>query len=138
MASRGFSILLALEVEKLARSPCPTSRNPETDPRDEHCQSVVGRAPNSRRLLKLGIDVGQTSVAKYMVRTRRPPSQGWKTFLRNHADGIAAMDLFVVPTLSFRPLYGLLIVGHGRRQILWLGVTAHPTAEWLANQITQA
>jgi len=77
-------------------------------------------------LLKLGIDIGQTSVAKYMVRRRGPPSQGWKTFLRNHANGIAAMDLFVVPTVSFRPLYGLLIMGHGRRQILWLGVTAHP------------
>jgi hypothetical protein len=89
-------------------------------------------------LLKLGIDVGQTSVAKYMVRTRRPPSQGWKTFLRNHTDGIAAMDLFVVPTVSFRLLYGLLIMGHSRRQILWLGVTAHPTSEWIANQLTQA
>ena len=80
-------------------------------------------------LLKLGIDIGQTSVAKYMVRRRGPPSQGWKTFLRNHADGIAATDLFVVPTVSFRLLYGLLIMGHGRRQIFWLGVTAHPTAE---------
>ena len=62
-------------------------------------------------LLKLGIDVGQTSVAKYMARRRGPPSQGWKTFLRNHADGIAAIDLFVVPTISFRLLYGLLIMG---------------------------
>ena len=57
-------------------------------------------------LLKLGIDVGQTTVAKYMARGRRPPSQGWKTFLHNHADGIASMDLFVVPTISFRLLYG--------------------------------
>jgi len=89
-------------------------------------------------LLKLGIDIGQTSVAKYMAKRRDPPSQGWRTFLRNHADGIAAMDLFVVPTISFRLLYGLLIVGHGRRQILWFGVTAHPTAEWIANQITEA
>jgi len=89
-------------------------------------------------LLKLGIDVGQTSVAKYMARRRRPPSQGWKTFLRNHADGIAAMDMFVVPTISFRLLYGLLIMRHGRRRILWLGVTAHPTAEWIANQFTEA
>ena len=89
-------------------------------------------------LLKLGIEIGQTSVAKYMARRRGPPSQGWKTFLRNHADGIAAMDLFVVPTVSFRLFYGLLIIGHGRRQILWFGVTAHPTAEWIANQITQA
>src|SRR5277367_3112946 len=75
-------------------------------------------------LLKLGIDIGQTSVAKYMARRRGPPSQGWKTFLNNHADGIAAMDLFFVPTISFRLLYGLLIMGHGRRQILWFGVTA--------------
>ena len=89
-------------------------------------------------LLKLGIEIGQTSVAKYMARRRGPPSQGWKTFLRNHADGIVAMDLFVVPTISFRLLYGLLIIGHGRRQILWFGVTAHPTAEWLANQLTEA
>jgi hypothetical protein len=64
-------------------------------------------------LLKLGIEVGQTTVAKYMAKGRRSPSQGWKTFLRNHADGIAAMDLFVVPTISFRLLYGLLIMGHG-------------------------
>src|SRR3981081_2986649 len=89
-------------------------------------------------LLKLGIDVGQTTVAKYMARGRRPPSQGWKTFLQNHADGIASMDLFVVPTISFRLLYGLLILHHDRRQILWLGVTAHPTAEWISRQFTEA
>lgn len=89
-------------------------------------------------LLKLGIEIGQTSVAKYMAKRRDPPSQGWKTFLHNQADGIAAMDLFVVPTISFRLLYGLLIVGHGRRQILWFGVTAHPTADWIANQFTEA
>ena len=89
-------------------------------------------------LLKLGIDVGQTTVAKYMARGRRPPSQGWKTFLHNHADGIASMDLFVVPTISFRLLYGLLLLHHDRRQILWLGVTAHPTAEWISRQLTEA
>lgn len=89
-------------------------------------------------LLKLGIDVGQTSVAKYMARRRRPPSQGWRTFLRNHADGIASIDLFVVPTISFRLLYGLLIMLHGRRQMLWLGATACPTAEWIARQLTDA
>jgi hypothetical protein len=80
-------------------------------------------------LLKLGIAVGQTSVAKYMATHRGPPSQNWKTFLRNHADGIASIDLFVVPTLSFQLLHGLLILNHSRRQILWLGVTAHPAAE---------
>jgi transposase InsO family protein len=89
-------------------------------------------------LLKLGIDVGQTSVAKYMARRRRPTSQGWKTFLHNHTDGIASIDLFVVPKLSFRPLYGLLILRRERRQILWFAVTAHPTAEWIARQLTEA
>lgn len=82
-------------------------------------------------LLKLGIDIGQTSVAEYMTRRRGSPSQGWKTFLCNHADGITAMDLFVVPTMSFRLIYGLLIMGHGRRQILWIGVTAlRPLNGW--------
>jgi len=89
-------------------------------------------------LLKLGIDVGQTSVAKSMARRRRPPSQGWRTFLLNHADGIASIDLFVVPTISFRSLYGLLVLGHGRRRILSLAATVHPTAEWVAQQVTEA
>jgi transposase InsO family protein len=89
-------------------------------------------------LLKLGIHVGQTTVAKYMAKRPQPPSQGWKTFLRNHADGIASMDLFVVPTISFRLLYGLLILQHGRRELLWMGVTTHPTGEWIAHQLTEA
>src|SRR3981189_2200318 len=89
-------------------------------------------------LLKLDIAVGQTSVAKYMAKRRGPPSQGWKTFLRNHADGIAAIDLFVVPTISFRLLYGLLIMGHGRRQVIWFGVTKHPTCRCAAFIIREA
>ena len=89
-------------------------------------------------LLKLGIDVGQTSVAKYMARRRRPPSQGWRTFLLNHADGIASIDLFVVPTISFKLLYGLLILRHDRRRILWIGVTRSPTWEWIARQVREA
>ena len=89
-------------------------------------------------LFKLGIDVGQTPVAKYMARRRRPPSQGWKTFLHNHANSIASIDLFVVPTIAFRVLYGLLILRHDRRQVLWLSATAHPTTEWIARQLTEA
>ena len=89
-------------------------------------------------LLKLGIDVGQTSVAKYIARRRGGPSQGWRSFLCNHADGITSIDSFVVPTLSFRPLYGFLVLRHHRRRIMWLGVTASPTAEWIARQLTEA
>jgi transposase InsO family protein len=89
-------------------------------------------------LLKLGFEVAQSSVAKYMVKRRGPPSQGWVTFLRNHAPDIAAMDLFIVPTLSFGLLYALVIVRLDRRELVWVSTTAHPTAEWIARQITEA
>ena len=89
-------------------------------------------------LLKLGFEIAQSTVSKYMVRGRRPPSQSWKTFLRNHADAIAAIDLFMVPTVTFDLLYAFLVVGHGRRQLLWFDVTRHPTAQWRARQMTEA
>jgi transposase InsO family protein len=89
-------------------------------------------------LLKLGFEVAQSSVAKYMVKRRGPPSQGWRTFLRNHAPDIAAMDLFVVPTIGFKLLYGFVIIRLDRRDLVWIKVTANPTAEWVARQITEA
>ena len=114
-------------ISMLAREQNTPFNGPNTDARDQSSPDRhIRLAPHGR------------SIHKYMARRRRSPSQGWKTFLHNHADGIAAMDLFVVPTISFRLLYGLLIMGHGRRQILWFGVTAHPTAEWIANQLTAA
>jgi transposase InsO family protein len=89
-------------------------------------------------LLKLGFEVAQSSVAKYMVKRRGPPSHEWRTFLRNHAPDIAAMDLFVVPTISFDHLYAFVIMRLDRRDLVWINVTAHPTAEWVARQITEA
>src|ERR1700720_3317440 len=83
-------------------------------------------------LLKLGFSVAQSTVAKYMVKRRGPPSQGWKTFLRNHAPDIAAMDLFAVPTIGFKLLYGFVIVRIDRRDLVWINVTTNPTAEWIA------
>jgi hypothetical protein len=80
-------------------------------------------------LLKLGFEIAQSSVAKYMVKRREPPSQGWRTFLRNHAQDIAAMDLFVVPTVGFKLLYALVIVRLDRRDLVWINITAHPTAD---------
>jgi transposase InsO family protein len=88
-------------------------------------------------LLKLGFEVAQSTVSKYMARPSKPP-QTWKTFLRNHAEAIAAIDMCVVPTLTFERLFAFLVLGHGRRQLLWFEVTRHPTAEWLARQITEA
>jgi len=89
-------------------------------------------------LLMLGFEVAQSTVSKYMVRVRNPPSQTWKTFLRNHAGAIAAIDMCVIPTITFERLFAFLVLGHGRRQLLWCEVTRHPTAEWLVRQITEA
>jgi transposase InsO family protein len=89
-------------------------------------------------LLKLGFEIAQSSVAKYMIKRRRPPSQGWRTFLCNHAPDVAAMDLFVVPTIGFKLLYAFVIVRLDRRDLIWINVTANPTAEWVARQITEA
>ena len=89
-------------------------------------------------LLKLGFSVVQSNVAKYMVKRRGPPNQEWRTFLRNHAPDIAAMDLFEVPTIGFKLLYGFVIIRLDRRDLVWIGVTTNPTAEWVARQITEA
>jgi transposase InsO family protein len=89
-------------------------------------------------LLKLGFKVAESTVSKYMIRRRGPPSQTWRTFLRSYAEAIAAIDLCVVPTLTFEHLFAFLVLGHGRRQLLWFAVTRNPTAEWLAHQIVQA
>src|SRR6266511_2522422 len=90
-------------------------------------------------LLKLGFALAQSTVAKYMAKIDGSPSgQSWGTFLRNHMPHIAAMDLFVVPTIGFNLLYVLVIVRLARRKLVWINVTAHPTAEWIARQITEA
>ncbi|MCU1303471.1 MAG: Integrase, catalytic region [Candidatus Sulfotelmatobacter sp.] len=86
-------------------------------------------------LLKLGIDVGETSVGKYMVRHRRPPSQTWRTFLKNHMKSTVSIDFFTAPTLRFEILYVFLVLARDRRRMLHFGVTAHPTAEWTAQQL---
>ena len=89
-------------------------------------------------LLKLGIEVAQSTVAKYMARRRPGSGQTWKTFLRNHAAGLGAMDFLVVPTINFRLLSVLVILRHERRRLISLSVTEHPTAEWIAQQLTEA
>ncbi len=89
-------------------------------------------------LLKLGIDVGETSVGKYMVRYRRPPSQTWRTFLENHLKTMVSVDFFTVPTIRFQVLYVFLVLAHDRRRLLHFNVTAHPTGEWTAQQLRDA
>ena len=89
-------------------------------------------------LLMFRIEVAESTVGRYMVRCRRPPFQGWKTFLRNHVGAIASLDLFVVRTISFKLLYGLVILRHVRRRLVTISVTTNPTAEWIAGQVTDA
>src|SRR5213596_3302805 len=89
-------------------------------------------------LLKLGLTVSQATVSKYMVRPRRPPSQAWRTFLKNHAPDLIALDFFTVPTATFRVLFVLVILTHSRRRLVHFNVTEHPTAEWTARQVLEA
>ena len=89
-------------------------------------------------LLKLGIAIGETSVGKYMVRRRTPPSQTWRTFLDNHLKSMVSVDFFAVPTIRFQILYVFLVLAHDRLRIVHFAVTAHPTAEWTAQQVREA
>jgi hypothetical protein len=89
-------------------------------------------------LLKLGIEVSQATLAKYMVRRRGAPSPNWRSFLRNHTEGITAIDMFVVASASFRLLYVMITLAHDSRKIMRTAVTEHPTAAWLSRQVTEA
>ncbi len=89
-------------------------------------------------LLKIGIEVSQATVAKYMVRSRKPPSKTWRRFLKNHAKNLVSVDFFVVPTVAFQLLFVFLVIDHDRRRPIHFAVTAHPTAEWTAQQLRQA
>jgi hypothetical protein len=102
-------------------------------------ENLLWGAPHIHgELLKLGFAVAQSTVGKYKAKRGGPSGQSWGTFLRNHAPHIAAMDLFVVPTIGFIQLYVVVIVRLARRELVWMKVTAHPTAEWIAQQITEA
>jgi len=89
-------------------------------------------------LLKLGINVSQSTVSKYIVRRRKPPSQTWRTFLENHLRQLVSVDFFVVPTVGFKLLFVFLVLAHERRRVLHFNVAEHPTAGWTATQIAQA
>jgi hypothetical protein len=138
VASARLSGPLALEIS-------PSGGRPKIDReirdliRGMGKQNPLWGAPRIHgELLMLGIEIAQSTVARYMTRRQGPPSQGWKTFLRNHAAGIASIDLFVVRTISFKLLYGLVILRHARRRLVSISVTNNPTTEWIAGQVTDA
>src|SRR5262249_30682504 len=128
--------LLALEIPTARWPAANTDGHSPSHLRDECREPALGRSADTRR----------TAQARHRRRTdhgrkvhgEEKDAAVAKTFLHNHADGIGSMDLFLVPTISFRLLYGLLILRHARRELLWLGVTAHPSAEWIVGQLTEA
>ncbi|MCZ6473888.1 MAG: transposase [SAR324 cluster bacterium] len=89
-------------------------------------------------LRMLGSEVSQTAVAKYMERHRGPPSQKWRTFLHDHAKDLVSIDLFTVPTATFRIVYVFLVLSHERRQVIHINVTEHPTSRWMGQQVVEA
>jgi len=89
-------------------------------------------------LLKLGIDLSQSTVSRYMVRSRKPPSQTWRAFLENHVKQLVSVDFFVVPTIDFKLLFVFLVLAHERRRVVHFNVTEHATMEWTVTQIVQA
>ena len=89
-------------------------------------------------LLKLGIEISQAAVSKTMIRHPKPPSQGWRTFLRNHLGCLVSVDFFVVPTATFRLLFGFIVLHNERRHIVHFGITAHPMSEWTSQQVREA
>jgi len=134
----GFRLFWRRKSRRLASRPAVLADTQSLVRRISRENPLWGAPRIHGELLKLGIEIAQSTVAKYIVRRRGPPSQGWKTFLRNHAPDIAAIDLFVVPTIGFKLLYGLAIILLERRRLVWTNVTANPTAEWIARQITEA
>ena len=117
--------LISCEVRDLIRKMCR--------------ENLLWGAPRIHgELLKLGINIAETSVSKYMVRGNKPPSQTWRTFLENHAQQLVSIDFFTVPTIRFKVLYVFLVLAHDRRRILHFNVTAHPTAQWTGQQLREA
>jgi putative transposase len=131
------SILAMEEPERQARKTWCVARGSRSDSDDESQQPTLG-APRIHGELKLDIETTESTIAKYMVRSRKPPSQSWRTFLNNHVKRMVSVDFFVVPTVRFQILYVFLVLAHDRRRIIHFAVPAHPTAEWTAQQLREA
>jgi hypothetical protein len=153
--AKGFAPGKTGDRRRLASARIPSLLGVEKQAREaREARSVSGHSPLIRtmslanplwgaphihgELLKLGIEVSQATVAKCMVRTRKPPSQTWRTFLKNHASQLASTDFFVVPTVTFRLLYVFIVLVHQRRRVIHFNVTAHPSWDWTAHQIAEA
>jgi transposase InsO family protein len=136
---KGFRLFWTWKVRRGQPGRPPVSKETRELIRKMSRENPLWGAPRIHgELLKLGIDIGETSVGKYMLRGRKPPSQTWRTFLENHVKSMVSVDFFTVPTIRFQILYVFLVLAHDRRRILHFGVTVHPTAEWTVQQLREA
>ena len=136
---KGFRLFWTWKVRHGQPGRPPVSKTTRERIRQMSRDNPLWGAPRIHgELLKLGIDIGETSVGKYMVRQRKPPSQTWRTFLENHLKTMVSIDFFTVATIRFQVLYVFVVLAHDRRRIVHFGVTAHPTAEWTAQQLRDA
>jgi putative transposase len=136
---RAFRIFWTWKVQRGKPGRPAVSEDIRTLIRRMSCENPSWGAPRIHgELLKLGIHIGETSVSKYLVRSRKPPSQTWRTFLENHLQNLVSVDFFTVPTIRFQILYVFLVLAHERRRIVHFAVTTHPTAEWTAHQLREA
>jgi transposase InsO family protein len=135
---RGFGRYWAWKSRRRSGRPAVDAEIRDLIRRMSRANPLWGAPRIHGELLKLGITVSQATVSKCMVRPRRPPSQAWRTFLKNHASGLIALDFFMVPTATFRVLFVLIMVTHIRRRLVHFNVTEHPTAEWTARQLLEA
>ncbi len=135
---QGFRYYWAWKSRRRRGRPIISSDLRELIRRMSHANPLWGAPRIHGELLKLGLTVSQATVSKYMVRPRRPPSQAWRTFLKNHAQELIALDFFTVSTATFRVLFVLVVLSHGRRRLVHFNVTEHPTAEWTARQLLEA
>jgi putative transposase len=135
---QGFRRYWTWKSRRRRGRPANWEGTPRSDSADEPRQSPVGSTKNPRRAVKLGLMASEATVSKYMFRPRRPPSQVWRAFLKNHAKDLIALDFFTVPTATFRVLFVFVVLSHGWRRLVHFNVTEHPTAEWTARQLIEA
>jgi putative transposase len=135
---QGFRRYWAWKSRRLSGRPAMGTEIRDLIRRMSRANPLWGAPRIHGELLKLGLTVSQATVSKYMVRPRRPPSQAWRAFLKNHAKDLIALDFFTVPTATFRVLFVLVVLSHDRRRLMHFNVTEHPTAEWTARQLLEA
>jgi putative transposase len=136
---KGFRLYWTLKSRRLRGGRPPVAPEVRELIRRMSRENVGWGAPRIHGELRmLGIDISQTTVAKYVIHRRKPPSQTWRTFLDNHLGELVSIDFFTVPTVTFRILYVFLVLKHDRRQVVHLNVTEHPTAQWTAQQLVEA